>query len=216
VTVLHDRRQSTADIQRAPVGAKRRNPMHMLLGAGCVLVCALIFAVADLRLDPRSAVLALVGPVQAGHVLTEADLSIMHIVPDANLSTLDASQRPAVVGRTARLPLAAHSLLSGSVLGPAGWPPAGQSLIAVPVKAGHAPQGVVTGARVLVMVVPTDSVTTGQAPGLVQQAQAAVYAVEPADSAGTTVVSLLLNSADAERIVGASGDVALLVQAGTR
>jgi hypothetical protein len=207
------------EVERAavpPVGLRRRrSTSHMLLGALLVIVCAVAFAVTSLRVDPRIPVLALAGPVSAGHVLTDADLTVVRIVPDATLGTLPESQRSAVVGRAVRLPLVAHSLLSTDVLGPAGWPPAGQSLIAVSGKAGRAPAGVTAGAQVLVLVVPTSSTTTSTSATNVQQAPAAVYAVGAADNTGATVVSLLMTSADAVRIAGATGEVALVVQGGT-
>jgi hypothetical protein len=116
-----------------------------------------------------------------------------------------------------RLPLAAHALLSQDMVGPAAWPPAGQSLVAVSVKSGHAPTGVSPGAQVLVLVVPpassTNNGTSSTAGGLVQ-APAAVVAVSGADSSGTTVVSLLLTSSDAVKIAGTVGDVSLVVAGG--
>src|SRR5260221_5041689 len=101
-----------ANADRGPAPAvglrRRRSTPHMLLGAVLVLVCALAFAVTALRVDPRTAVLALAAPVPAGHVLTDTDLTIVNIVPDPVLGALPQSQRASVVGRTVRLPLAAH------------------------------------------------------------------------------------------------------------
>lgn len=199
-----------------PVGLRRRrNTAHMLLGAVLVLVCAVAFAVTGLRVDPRSPVLALARPVPAGHVLTDGDLSVVRIVPDAALRTLAESGRATVVGRTVRLPLAANSLLSDDVLGPAAWPPAGQSVIAVAVKSGRAPAGLTAGARVLVLVVPTSSTNSGADAPAPAQAQATVVSVGAVDSGGASVVSLLMASAGAVRISGAAGDAALVVQGGT-
>ncbi len=211
--------RANADRGPAPtVGLRRRRSTpHMLLGAVLVVVCALAFAVTALRVDPRTGVLALANPVPAGHVLSDSDLTVVNIVPDPALGALPQSQRSTVVGRTVRLPLAAHALLAQDLLGPAAWPPAGQSLIAVSVKSGHAPSGMAAGAQVLVLVVPPSSSTNstaGSNGGGVAQAPAAVVAVGPADSSGTTVVSLLLTSSDAVRIAGASGDVSLVVQGG--
>jgi hypothetical protein len=195
----------------------RRSTPHMLLGAVLVLVCGLAFAVTALRVDPRTPVLAVAGPVAAGQVLTDADLTVVRIVPDPGLGVLREAQRTSVVGRTVRMPLAAHSLLSEDVLGPAAWPQRGESVIAVSVKAGRIPTGVTAGAQVLVLVVPTSSTTgattTGQADPL--RAPATVVSVAPADSSGASVVSLLMSSADAVRIAGAAGEVALVVQGGT-
>src|SRR5690348_6914299 len=173
-----------ANAERGPAPAvglrRRRSTPHMLLGAVLVVVCALAFAVTALRVDPRTAVLALAAPVPAGHVLTDPDLTVVNIVPDPALGVVPQSQRSTVVGHAVRLPLAAHALLSQDMVGPAAWPPAGQSLIAVSVKSGHAPSGMAAGAQVLVLVVPPSSNAgggTGANGGGVQQAPAAVVAV---------------------------------------
>jgi hypothetical protein len=201
----------------AAVLRRRRSTPHMLLGAVLVVVCALAFAVTALRADPRTSVLALAGPVSAGHVLAEADLTVVRIVPDPGLGVLAESQRASVVGHTVRLPLAGHSLLSQDVLGPAAWPPAGESLTAVAVKAGRIPTGVQAGTPVLVLVVPGSSSTGGPSasPAVAPQARATVVSVAAADSSDVSVVSLLMNSVDAVRIAGAAGEVALVVQGGT-
>jgi SAF domain-containing protein len=212
-------RTGTIDGRTSPLPAlrRRRSTPHILLGAVLVAVFGLGFAVTALRVDPRTAVLALAGPVAAGHVLTDADLTVVRIVPDPSLGVLPEAQRSAVVGRTLRLPMAAHSLLSSDALGPAAWPPKGESLIAVSVKAGRVPSGVEAGAPVLVLVVPGASSTGGDPanPLAVPQARATVVSVIAADSSGASVVSLLMTSADAVSIVGAAGEVALVVQGGT-
>src|SRR6266511_25637 len=199
MTTLHTAAKQPVGAERratpTPGLRRRRSTPHLLLGAVLVVVCGLAFAVTALRVDPRTPVLAVAGPVPAGHVLADADLAVVRIVPDAGLATLPEAQRSQVVGRTVRLPLAAHSLLSEDVLGPAAWPPAGQSLIAVAVKAGRVPVGVAAGAQVLVLVVPgssTANTASGANSGGVQQAPAAVVSVGGTDSSGTTVVSLLL------------------------
>jgi hypothetical protein len=207
-----------ANAERAsapPVGLKgRRSTPHILLGAVLVVVCALAFGVTAVRIDPRTAVLTVSQPLTAGHTISDADLSVVRIVPDAAIGTVAESQRSTVVGRTLRLPLAANSLLSPAVLGPAAWPPAGQSVIAVSLKAGRAPAGLAAGVQVLVMVVPASSGNTVAPTGEVEHAEAAVVSVGVADTSGTMVVSLLMTSANAVRIAGASGDAALVVQGG--
>ncbi len=220
MTTLHTAAKQPVGAERratpTPGLRRRRSTPHLLLGAVLVVVCGLAFAVTALRVDPRTPVLAVAGPVPAGHVLTDADLAVVRIVPDAGLATLPEAQRSQVVGRTVRLPLAAHSLLSEDVLGPAAWPPAGQSLIAVAVKAGRVPVGVAAGAQVLVLVVPGSSTSggAGASPSAGPQARATVVAVAPADASGASVVSLLMTSTDAVRIAAAAGEVALVVQGG--
>src|SRR6266545_7846801 len=220
MTTLHTAAKQPVGAERratpTPGLRRRRSTPHILLGAVLVVVCGLAFAVTALRVDPRTAVLALAGSVSAGHVLSDADLTVVRIVPDPALGVLSESQRASVVGRSVRLPLAARSLLSQDVLGPAAWPPRGESLIAVSVKAGRVPTGVAAGAQVLVLVVPGSSATGGTdaSRGEAQRAPATVVSVAAADASGGIVVSLLLSSADAVRIAGAAGEVALVVQGG--
>ncbi|GIH16096.1 SAF domain-containing protein [Rugosimonospora africana] len=198
---------------------RTRSPRFVLVGVLLVLAGALLFYVTSVRVDPRTPVLAVAGSVPVGHVLTDADLMVVRIVSDPALGALPDSQRSSVVGRTVRQPLAAHTLLSQAMLGPAAWPPAGQSLIAVPVKAGHAPTGLAAGAQVLVLVVPSASGvgsanSSSATPVEVVQAFAAVVSVGAPDGTGGVVVSLLVASPDAARIVSASGDVSLVEQGG--
>jgi hypothetical protein len=202
------------DVQAVSVRRRRSTP-HIVLGALLVLACAVAFAVTALRVDPRTAVLALARSVPAGHTLSAADLTVVRIVPDPALAVVAETQQTSVVGRTLRLPVAANTLLSESMLGPAAWPPSGQSLVAVSVKPGRAPDGLAAGAHVQVLVVPTQSNTggsTGGNPGNPVQVSATVVSVSAADGAGASVVSLLMTSPDAIRVAGASGEVALIVQ----
>jgi hypothetical protein len=181
-----------------------------VLGAALVVACALAFAVTSLRVDPRAEVLVLARPVAAGQVLTSADLDVARIVPDSTVPVIPASERDSIAGRTATMPLAARTLLSGGVLGAASWPPRGQSVIAVPVKPGRAPDGLAPGTAVTVLVLPSAGAPS-QSPGGTPQAAGVVVAVRPADAAGTEVLSLLLPSSDALRVAGAAGEVAVVL-----
>lgn len=200
-----------AGVARASVHRRRSTP-HILLGAVLVVVSALAFAVTAMRVDPRTPVLAVAAAVPAGHVLTDADLVVLRIVPDQALAVVPATQRSSVVGRSVRLPLAAHTLLAQQVLGPAAWPPPGQSVIAVSVKPGRLPDGLSAGAPVLVLLVATPSTADGSGSEVDQRAQATVVALGTADGTGTRPVTLLLTTADAVRVAASSGEVALVVQ----
>jgi hypothetical protein len=185
---------------------------HILAGALLVLVCAVGFAVTALRVDARTAVLALARAVPAGHALSAADLTVMRIVPDPALAVISSTRQPAVIGRTVRLPVAAHTLLSESILGPAAWPPPEQSLVAGLVQPGRAPDGLVAGSHVLVLVVPAASGTGAGSGGNTLRAAATVMSAGSADGQGARVVSLLLPSPDAVQVAEAVGEVALVVQ----
>jgi hypothetical protein len=194
-----------------PTGVRRRAPRTAILGLVLAVAGALAFAVLDLRTDPATAVLAVARPVPAGKVITEADLTVARIVPDTSVAVVPQSQRGTVVGHTAAVPLLAGTLLSPKQVGAVAWPPAGQSVIAVAVKAGRAPAGLTVGSGVTVLVVPpgTGGGSGGNKP---VQASGAVVAVAAADASGVTVVSLLLSESSALQVSGASGDVSLILQ----
>jgi len=190
---------------------RRFSGRHVLGGAILVIAAALAFYVTSVRVDERTPVLVLAAPVPAGHVLAAADLSVARIVPDPAVPVTPADQRSSVLGRTTALPLARGALLAPAALGPPGWPPAGQAVIGVAVKAGRAPAGITAGVHVTAMVLPAAS-TTGQPTGQVVQARAVVVAAGEPETAGAVAVSLLMTRADALRLVAAAGEVALILQ----
>jgi len=210
--------RTTTGVPPSPLQRRRRRG-PILLGALLVLLGAVSFAVTSLRVDPRVPVLALAGPVAAGQTLSDADLMVVRIVPDPSVQVVAASARSSVVGRTVTMPLAAHTLLSMDEVGPSAWPPAGQAVVAVPVKAGHAPTGLAPGGQVTVVTVnsgtaPISQNGGGSSAGSGVQVRATVVAVKAPDANGTSVVSLLLVTADALKLAGASGDVALVLGSG--
>jgi len=182
----------------------------MVFGALAAVLGAVVFGVVGLRADPGVDVLAVARPVTAGAQIVEVDLRVVHIVADPALQVFRASQRAAVVGRIAAVPLAPGALLTAGQLGAVTDPPPGQSVIAVGVKTGRAPAGLARGASVLVLVVAQGGGAQAASPPL--QAAAVVRAVEPTDSAGVTVVTLQLSAESAVRIASATGDVALVLQ----
>jgi hypothetical protein len=216
MTTLHTGPARSADTtRRNPPSAnevRRRSTPHIVVGALLVLVCAVAFALTALRVDPRTAVLALARPVSAGHTVSAADLVVVRIVPDAALAVVAEARQSSVVGRTVRVPVAANTLLSESMLGPVAWPPQGQSLVAVSVKPGRAPDGLAAGVHVLVLDVAAQSNAGSSRGGAALQVPATVVSVVAADASGVMVVSLLLATPDAMPVAGASGEVALVVQ----
>jgi hypothetical protein len=207
----------------------RRSVPHLLLGAGLVVACALVFAVTSLRSDPAVPVLALARAIPAGQPLTASDLITMPAQTDPRAGLLEAAQRTAVVGRTLRVPLPAGQLLSEANLGASVWPPSGQSVVAVPVTGGRLPAGVVAGAgvRVVIQATPvaasastqdtTDPASSGQVgtdagPGA-QAMRATVVQLDPPDTSGVSVVSLLMSAANGVRVASTPTDqVALVLQ----
>jgi hypothetical protein len=172
-----------------------------------MMAFALLFGLLALRANPATPVLAVSQPVAAGQTITDADLEVVRVVPDASLEVVTDVERSAVVGRTATVPLAAGSLLSPAQVGPAAWPPVGESVIAVPVAAGRLPAGLSAGSRVTVLVPSGGETNTAPAP-----ASALVVAVEAASAAGVSPVSLLLASSQARQVAAAGGEVVLILE----
>jgi hypothetical protein len=177
-----------------------------------MVVCAGAFALFYVRADTRVQVLAVTRPVAAGQTIAVADLRVVRVVPDAGVALVPASQASRVIGATAVVPLAAGSLLAESQLGPAAWPPSGQAVVAIPVKAGRLAAGVTPGVRVLVIPVAKEGETqpapSAAAPDPVK---ATVVRVAATDGAGSFVVSLLVSRQDVVRVAGAAGELSIAV-----
>jgi hypothetical protein len=193
----------------------------LLVGGLLLMVaCAGAFALVYLGADARVAALVVDRPLAAGQAVTAEDVRVVWIVPDAGVDLVPAGEVSEVVGRTVMVPLAEGALLARSQLGPAGWPPPGLAVAAVPVKPGRLPAGVTAGSRVLVVrVAPGAAVEPGPPPEAPGGSPAPVLAtvvqvVEAVDGSGTSLVSLLLEQGDAVAVAGAAGDLALLLAGG--
>ncbi|WP_435818224.1 PAS domain-containing protein [Micromonospora matsumotoense] len=192
------------------------------MAAGLLLVVAtvLTFWQVDLRRHAGEQFLAVARSVPAGVVIADTDVRVVRVANPSGLDLLAADRRDEVVGRAAAVPLSVGSLLVSAQVGPAAWPPAGQAVIAVAVKAGRVPAGLSAGARVVILVAPTPD--TGQAatsPPTAQtvearRAEASVVGTSDAEQGGH-IVTLLLDEQRAQAVASAPGDVAL-VQLGPR
>jgi hypothetical protein len=205
----------TAPAPAGPVIRRRISVPRVLLGAVLVLGFALAATVVANRIDTRVPVLAAAHDIAAGQTISDADLSVVRVAADAGVATLPDTQRASVVGRTAAMPVAQGALLQSRLLGEVAWPPAGQAVIAVGVKPGHAPTGLTAGAHVSVLIVATSAAAPGStgsastSPAV--RAQATVVSVQQAaDQSGDLVVSLLLGEADATTISSTAGDASLV------
>jgi hypothetical protein len=198
--------------------SRRRAAPHLVVGALLVLACALGFVMTSLRASGRLPVLALARSVPAGHALTAADLRITQVAADVGTGVLPAADRDGVLGRAVAVPRPAGSLLFRGDIGPAAFPPRGQAVAAVAVKAGQYPPGLSVGSRVAVLTGQTgDAAPAGGGPGDRGRHAAAVVEVSPgaADGAGSSgaVVSLLMaeGDADAAARAAAAGQVSLVL-----
>nr|WP_030501011.1 SAF domain-containing protein [Micromonospora purpureochromogenes] len=184
------------------------------MAAGLLLVLATVvtFWQVDLRRHADEQFLAVARDVPAGQVITDADVRVARVANPSGLALVSAQRRAEVVGRTAAVPLAEGSLLVSAQVGPAAWPPAGQAVIAVPVKPGRAPAGLAAGSRVVVLVAPPAGQQASQTQNSgARRAVATVVSVAAgADQVGTQLVTVLLPADAAEAVASAAGDVSLV------
>jgi hypothetical protein len=192
----------------------RRRPSLVLTGVLLAVVCAAAFVWLQLNTDRAVDVLAVARPVAAGQVIGPADVRVARLVPDPSVPMVFATEASSVVGRTAAVPLVAGSLVSPAQLGPAaGWPRSGEAVLAVAVKPGRIPVGVVPGARVQVFTVVAVNAT---GPSGVAGSPVVATVVEvrtDVDSSGTTVVSLLVPATATAAVAASGADVALVLLA---
>lgn len=196
--------------------AGQRSGRRVAAGVLLVLATVVTFWQVDLRRHAEQRFLAVARPVPAGAVIGDADVRVVRVANPSGLALIGADRRAEVVGRTAAVPLAVGSLVVSSQVGPPSWPPVGQAVIAVAVKAGRAPAGLAAGARVVVLVAPAAgadqagvSPPAGPAAGA-RRVIASVVSIADADQAGAEVVTLLLAAQEAETVASSPGDVALV------
>jgi hypothetical protein len=202
--------------RRGTTPRSRVSVPRVLLGAVLVLGLGLAGVVVAGRLDIRVPVLATSRPLAAGQVFTDADLVVVRIAAGPEVAVVPATRRSIVVGHTAATPLVAGVVLTPGQVGASVWPPAGWAVVGVATKPGRVPYGLGPGARVLVLVVPTNA-GTGSGPGLVVQAEGTVVDVAAATGeSGVAVVSVLVKSADATRVASTSGESSVVQLGGGR
>jgi len=197
---------------------RRRRLPYLTVGSVLVIACVLGFAWTSVRLGDRISVLAVARPVAAGQPISAADLKEVSAVEAPGLVWIAASQADQVVGRTAAVPLVPGVLLTDALLGEPSFPPRGQTVASVALKAGQFPRSLSNGARVVLFLTNN----TGQAAGDSQPAgkpadpptlEAVVLDVETSvDGQGDTVVSLLLAADDAPELAAAPPAGLVLMQ----
>lgn len=207
----HASEWATSPPTESPFVAATR-PRYTIVGVALMAVFAIGFGLLALRADPATPVLAVARPVPAGATITDADLTVVRIVPDPAAPVVAETDRATVVGKTAAVPLAEGSLLSPAQVGAPDWPPAGSSVIAVAVPGGRLPAGLVTGSRVSLL--PPADPTLGSA--TTAPVAASVVQVSARDVSGSTVVSLLLATADAHRVAAAAEGLTLVLESPAR
>lgn len=196
----------------AVLGERRPGPRLALAGL-LVVLFALGVVVLYQRATARPAVLAAAREVSYGEVLAPEDLKVVHVTGEG-IATIPADRLRQVVGRTTRaslspgMVLAPSQLIGGSVVGP------GEAVVGAALRPGVFPAGLRPGDRVRVVgLAAIDDALAGDS--LPQPlATATVLSVEATrDASGTTAVSLIVPSEDADAVsaAGALGRISVIL-----
>ena len=189
------------------LSTRRVNVPRALFGGLGVVVCSIGAVVTSHVLDPRTAVLVMMKPVAAGQVITAADFGTVPVTVGRGVDVIPGAQLSTVLGRPAAVPLAAGALLGIADVGSAAFPPVGQAVAAVALKAGMYPLHLAAGDKVQVVLPPQPAVSA--APAAVQASSAlplvaTVSAVGRPDSQGSMVANLLMDADGAAKVAAAS------------
>lgn len=136
--------------------ARRRDRRLLIVGVLVVLLGGILGATAARMITAETDVLALSRDVPTGHVLSSQDLAVVAINVDSRVTSIPASERGEVVGKTAQVPLVAGSLLTWRGLGAGSGFAAGDAIVPLPLAEGRLPaRGLSPGQTVLLVTTPT-------------------------------------------------------------
>lgn len=217
-------------LPKGQIGApsRRRRPGRWAL----VAVAVAVVAVAGLlnvslvsAMSRRGSYLAMARTVEAGQIVTAADLGTVDLAGAANLNALPATERSSVVGRAATITLEAGSLVPAGAVGTPSGLGAGEVLVALGLKTGQYPPSLREGDHVMIVGTGTGSgvgVTTGavdDAAGTALVADSRVMAVTsaaPGSGSDEVVVSVVVDGAAAAPVAGAAsvGKVSVVLLGG--
>lgn len=185
------------------VPTRRRRPGWVWGGVAAVVVSAVGFTVIVSAVGGRSDVLVLARGVPAGHVLKPGDLRSVKVAAETGVVPIE--DRSGAVGKRARVPLVAGSLLAPrQVGGKADFPPKGASQVTVPVEEGGAAPDLARGERVALLPGPS-------AQGEMTDDHAGGGKDEGESPAGAAVVGTVSGVKKAKS-ASASGSVTVLVE----
>lgn len=187
----------------------RRQRRRGLLALTLALV--VLFAVSTVAaFDYFSATHSAVGlqqPLAYGQQVTAGDLVEVSIPDGGGVNAVDWSARDSLVGGFASAPLPSGALLPAGVVVSSLTPPSGSALVAVGVQNGFLPAAELrAGDAVRVVSVLTATSQTGTAIGggatvpVGQSVEATVFSIGSTDTAGKTVVDLVVADADANAV----------------
>lgn len=196
--------------ERLPKLSRPRRPALAAGGALLVLLCGVLSAAVVTSADHRLRVLALARDVQAGQVLTSADLKVAEVA-GSGVSALGADGAATVVGETVTASLPAGTLLNEQMLTTAPLPGSGSQLVAVAAKPGAVPEQAQPGRDVSLLRVAAASDAGGGAEATVLVARARLVSIRTDEGSGLQVLSVQVPAQAALAVAQASAAGAIAV-----
>ena len=215
VTAAH-RADATQRLRLAP-SRRPRNVPWIVVGLLLVAGGALAFGVLATRLGNRQPVLVVARAVPAGQVIRSADVRVVGIAVDGDVSGIPASARAQVVGKPATHDLGAGALLTRDDIGTGRGLAAGKAIVGLGLKASQVPaQDLGPGARVVLLDTGDPTSVSRAGPTILGSGRVtSVKRDDSAGGAGTVAVSVVVDRdvAPAVAAVNASGRIAVVVEA---
>ncbi len=198
----------------------RRRPAIVVLAVLAVCVGALLGVWAWTSSTTQTEVVGLRRDVPRGGLIASADLVRVRIGVDPTLKTVPASDLEALVGKRAGQDMAAGSLLNPAQVTDGVVPPAGLSLVGLPLTSAQMPAVALrNGDQVRVVSTPPKGTTATAAPVVVPVTVQEVVAVgDPKSGNQQTIVNVLVPAADAADLAAraTSGSIALVLDSRER
>lgn len=134
-----------------------RNRTRVLVGCLVLIVSALAAAVLYSNASNRQMVLAINRPIAVGQVVQNSDLRDVSVAVGPGVTTVPATERSHIVGRTAAVALVPGALLTPNQLGDGSPIDASLAIVGAQLKPGQYPSGLRAGDHVLAFVIPPDA-----------------------------------------------------------
>jgi len=204
----------------APMGRLRRRPAMVFVFAALLLLGAVMGVVVLTGVTSSTEVVAVRSGVERGRVITEADLMVVRISVDPELSVVPAARLPELVGKRAAADLTAGTLIAAGQVTDQAIPATGTSVVGLALSPGLLPaEPLHAGDRV--RVISTDAeVPSGATPApAIAPVDATVLSVSGAGSDGQSiVVDVVVTATNAPAVAkaAANGKVALVLDSRER
>ena len=196
---------SVTPVVRSPLPTRERRPGLLALGLVVVLGAGALFGWLYSTAGEKTPALVVTSKIPVGQVIERTDLSTVDVA--GAVTAIAGGNLDSVVGERASVTLLPGTLLQRSMITDTDPLPAGRVQVGVAVRASQLPaDGVVPGDRVTVLRLGSAPPADATSEPKVLVDGAAVDAVrEDPTQAGTTLVTLLVTSAQGPAVAAASG-----------